>query len=202
MIWISLGLMLLALILMLALILFLPLKVEARAAFRCRFIKINLNFYALGMLPIKLEWLIRFEPHRGIVVRIRRRKGLEIVHTLGETKNNKNKNFKDALIQALVKTAVVNELELCGELGVKSNAAFSVFAAGGVQVLLENTLKVLMLNFIKYKGKSKIITAVYPNLSQNAFSLNLEGMFHLNLGILLIKAIAYKRNGGNNYASD
>lgn len=202
MIWISLGLMLLALLLILALILFLPLRIEARAAIRCRFIKTNLNFYIWSIFPIKLEWLISFEPHRGIVVRMRRRKGLEIVHTLGETKDDKNKNFKDALMQALAKTIVVNELELCGELGVKENAALSVFAAGGVQVLLENALKVLLLNFIKYKSKSKIITAIYPNLSQNAFSLNLEGMFHLNLGKLLIKAIAYKRNGGNNYASD
>lgn len=202
MIWISLGVMLLALLLMLALILFLPLRIEARAAIRCRFIKTNLNFYIWSIFPIKLEWLISFEPHRGIVVRMRRRKGLEIVHTLGETKDDKNKNFKDALMQALAKTVVVNELELCGELGVKENAALSVFAAGSVQVLLENTLKVLLLNFIKYKSKSKIITAIYPNLSQNAFSLNLEGMFHLNLGKLLIKAIAYKRNGGNNYASD
>lgn len=202
MIWISLGLMLLALLLILALILFLPLRIEARAAIRCRFMKTNLNFYIWSIFPIKLEWLISFEPHRGIVVRMRRRKGLEIVHTLGETKDDKNKNFKDALMQALAKTIVVNELELCGELGVKENAALSVFAAGGVQVLLENALKVLLLNFIKYKSKSKIITAIYPNLSQNAFSLNLEGMFHLNLGKLLIKAIAYKRNGGNNYASD
>lgn len=202
MIWISLGVMLLALLLMLALILFLPLRIEARAAIRCRFIKTNLNFYIWSIFPIKLEWLISFEPHRGIVVRMRRRKGLEIVHTLGETKDDKNKNFKDALMQALAKTVVVNELELCGELGVKENAALSVFVAGSVQVLLENTLKVLLLNFIKYKSKSKIITAIYPNLSQNAFSLNLEGMFHLNLGKLLIKAIAYKRNGGNNYASD
>lgn len=202
MIWISLGLMLLALLLILALILFLPLRIEARAAIRCRFMKTNLNFYIWSIFPIKLEWLISFEPHRGIVVRMRRRKGLEIVHTLGETKDDKNKNFKDALMQALAKTIVVNELELCGELGVKENAALSVFAAGGVQVLLENALKVLLLNFIKYKSKSKIITAIYPNLSQNAFSLNLEGMFHLNLGKLLIKAIAYKRSGGNNYASD
>lgn len=202
MIWILLGLMLLVLILLLALILFLPLKIEARAAFRCRFIKVNLNFYALGVFHIKLESLIGFEPHRGIVVRMRRKKGFEVVHTLGETESDKNKDYKDALMQAFVKTTVLNELEICGELGVKANAALSVFAAGSIQVLLENTLKVLVLNFLKYKGKSKIITAVYPNLSQNAFSLNLECMFHLNLGKLLIKAIAYKRNGGNNYASD
>lgn len=202
MIWMLSSAILIIPILLFIFILALPLRLEVRIALRCKFIKINLVFHVLEMIPLNLELLIAFEPHRGVVVRIRKRKELEIVHTLGEAKNDQQNGIRDELIKALVKAISVEELELFGELGFKDNAAASVFAAGGFQILLENVFKSLLPNVLNYKEKSRIIVAIYPNLSGNSFSLNLEGIFRINLGKLLTKAIAYKKCGGNKYASD
>ncbi len=184
MIWI------LLVIFLLLLLLILPVRIDVRLGIRCNYIKINVNLRVMSILPISLEWRLAFEPKRGFVVRVRDRKGFRIVQTLGDPGKKKNEKLEKAILYAVSKSVHGNEIEICGEIGIKDNPAAGVITAGSVEIKLNNALE--FLTSLIFRKKCKILVGIYPNLTQNAFSLNLEGIFYAIPVKLLIEAIAHE----------
>lgn len=188
-------------ILLLALLLplLIPIHIEITTMLRKSYINTNIMLLIAGAFPIRLRLLTSYEPKRGIVVRLFSPKGMKIVKVSGEPKNEKRKRLGRVFIHAAKKTLNTKSIELSGELGCKDNPALCVFMAGVARILLNNAVSVLGSCFLG--GDFKTAVAIFPNLEDNVFCLNLEGIFCLIPVKLLSEALSFsykydKKQGG------
>lgn len=188
-------------ILLLALLLplLIPIHIEITTMLRKSYINTNIMLLIAGAFPIRLRLLTSYEPKRGIVVRLFSPKGMKIVKVSGEPNNEKRKRLGRVFIHAAKKTLNTKSIELSGELGCKDNPALCVFMAGVARILLNNAVSVLGSCFLG--GDFKTAVAIFPNLEDNVFCLNLEGIFCLIPVKLLSEALSFsykydKKQGG------
>lgn len=188
-------------ILLLALLLplLIPIHIEITTMLRKSYINTNIMLLIAGAFPIRLRLLTSYEPKRGIVVRLFSPKGMKIVKVSGEPNNEKRKRLGRVFIHAAKKTLNTKSIELSGELGCKDNPALCVFMAGAVRILLNNAVSVLGSCFLGEDFKTAV--AIFPNLEDNVFCLNLEGIFCLIPAKLLSEALSFsykydKKQGG------
>lgn len=187
------------LLLALLLLLLIPIHIEITTMLRKSYINTNIMLLIAGAFPIRLRLLTSYEPKRGIVVRLFSPKGMKIVKVSGEPKNEKRKRLGRVFIHAAKKTLNTKSIELSGELGCKDNPALCVFMAGVARILLNNAVSVLGSCFLG--GDFKTAVAIFPNLEDNVFCLNLEGIFCLIPVKLLSEALSFsykydKKQGG------
>ena len=148
---------------------------RARYAYFCVAIK-----FLFGLIKIKTEVKIEYEPLGGLKVSLRRGGGeYKLKSRIGE-REKKKKKFTKELQSLLLKCVTVEKIDLAGEVGFAGDAFYSVMAAGAASIIMENFFSVL-IDIKMNKGKQyEQHVNVFPSMGRTALNLNLEGIAKIN----------------------
>lgn len=133
------------------------------------------------IIPIVIRIRAEYRPAYGFILFFGKRKGAVIGR----------KNRKPPV--KLIKTLIVKDITVTGELGIRDMPDKTVIASGILNILLKQAMLAVF-------GTPPRIS-ITPCFSGNAFALNINCIVSFVLGKLIIEAIKMKRRG-NNESSD